>query len=589
MPAYYRKDDMGIIEFNDPGSKVNLLSNKTLDMLEEFMGCIETDPALKTLFFISTKKDIFIAGADIKELAEITTKEEALRLCKKGQDLFDRIERLKIPTISIVDGACIGGGLELALSCKHIFATHNKKVRLGLPEVKLGISPGFGGTHRLPRKVGDKYAGELMHTGRLIDANIARRIKLIDRIISEKERFDYKALLRKCKKTRVSLVQDRLSKLNDSERDAVADKILKEPAKNALNMFLLMHKYRDCPWIKEGRKIKEIRRCSVIGAGIMGKGIAYLASLKGMPVGLIEKDKNILKNARCEIKGVYNEAIKKAVLYPCEARLRFKNISFKRAPLKESDMIIETITEDMFKKKTFFSDIEHALKKDCIVATNTSCISIQELSKSLKNAELFLGVHFFNPAYKMKLVEVIPTIFTNPSAVGSVINFLHRLDRIPIIVKDSPGFLVNRILLPYLNEAVAMIEEGFSVHDIEKAMLEFGMPMGPLELLNHIGTATAYRASRLLKESFGSRMKVPNMLREYGEKNLKIDIQKTARDSAAERADIHTLERLLGPMRREAELCLHEGIVEHKEIIDAALSLGIGFPNTKRIWKHTPR
>jgi len=590
MVSYYRKDDMGIIEFNDPDSKVNLLSAENLDALERIIGSvIENDRHIKALFFISGKQDIFIAGADIKELAAICTKAEAIQICKRGQDLFDKIEQLTMPTIAVVSGACVGGGLELALSCDCILATKNKKVRMGLPEKRLGITPGFGGPHRLAERIGAKEAGHLIATGRLLSGKEALLFNLVDDIIPESKKFLYKKLIKVYRRRGICAKRSARGNgeragLNQAEREVLAEKIFQEPARNSLASYLLVSKYRNYPWPESasGTPRPTIKRSAIIGAGTMGRGIAYLVSSQGgLPVGLTDLDRHTLKKARPRIKAIYGEAVKKDILYKNEARVRFGNITFGKADLAHADIVLESITEDASLKEALFAEVEPRLRKDCILATNASCLSVQGLSKSLARAERFIGMHFFNPAYKMKLVEVVPTRFTSREVLQAAVAFLQRLKRIPVIVKDSPGFLVNRMLLPYLNEAVFMLEEGVLAEDIDRAMLEFGMPMGPLRLLGEIGLDVAYKASKALEDSYGNRMKVPETLKACPEEIL--EPQRTGR---SHRDFEYITGRLLSPIKREAVLCLEERVVDDREIIDLALLLGIGFPASKRIWHH---
>lgn len=571
MVTYKENDNIGVVEFNDLGSKVNLLSRKILDVLKSIIDKIERQGNLKALFFLSGKQGIFLAGADIKELAMIRTKEAALELCKKGQELFNKIEILPMPTFVIANGACVGGGMELALACDYIIATRNKRVKFGLPEIRLGIVPGFGGPHRLERRIGEAKSRQLIDTGRIIDAKEAMSSGLVDRIISESKRFSYQAILRAYNQNRnLENMPDR----DKEEREALAEKILQDDAKNALSSYLLVSRYKEKNYFDVMQCIKN---CLIVGAGTMGRDIAYLINSKtGLPVSFKDRDKAVLKAAKAYIRGIHEEAVDRGIFGRKDAALRFKKMSFRNTSLNNADIVIESITEDAFTKKELFAGIERELRKDTILATNTSCICIEELSKSLKDASRFLGVHFFNPAYKMKLVEVIPTRFTSKSVLERVVGFLRSLDRIVIVVKDSPGFLVNRMLLAYLNEAVFMVQDGFTPEDIDNVMLEFGMPVGPIRLIKNIGPSVAYKAGKILEDSFGSRLKVPSMLK---------DGFALIGSSCKKSLPSDVVGRLLRPMKREAGLCLKEGITDHRETIDVALMLGAGFPRKKRIWK----
>ncbi|MFC1508592.1 3-hydroxyacyl-CoA dehydrogenase NAD-binding domain-containing protein [Candidatus Omnitrophota bacterium] len=409
-------------------------------------------------------------------------------------------------------------------------------------------------------------------------------MKIVDRILlaSEKSSYDkilnrYKFSSRLAKVSRISRDATRLG-LELSERELLAEKIVKEPARNALSSFLLVKGYKNRRWLENNtKKTVSIKRFLVIGAGTMGKGISYLISscLRDVSVAIREKDKIKLRNAKKDIERTYKDAVKRGFFYPDEARAGLNRISFSDRALGDKDLVVESVTEDSSIKKAVFKSIEKELSGDSIVATNTSCISIRELSESFECPERFLGVHFFNPAYKMKLVEVVPSEKTSKDVLMTVLGFLRGLKRVPIVVKDSPGFLVNRMLLPYLNEAVFMLNEGFRRDAIEDAMLKFGMPIGPIGLIENIGPDVAYKAAKILEDNFGTRMKVPGRLKKRYDKGKRY---------CSQYEDI--VERLLKPMRREARLCLEEGIVESHEAIDLALLLGVGFPNCKRIWKN---
>jgi 3-hydroxyacyl-CoA dehydrogenase / enoyl-CoA hydratase / 3-hydroxybutyryl-CoA epimerase len=590
MISYSEKGKTGVIQFNDPNSKVNLLSVRNLISLERIIdGIIERDEAIEALFFISKKDDVFIAGADIKELASIRTSEEALEFCKRGQYLFNKIEGLNMPTFAVVNGACIGGGLELALACGYILVIRNKKIILGLPEVKLGIVPGFGGTYRLAAKIGRKNADELIRAGKLIDAAEARKKGLADLIIPEQEIFFYKKHIKKISRGRTPAAlrtDKKRAALNRRERDIFSRKIFKEPAVNAMSGFLLSSRYKN---YRRQKPADNIKRCAVMGAGTMGRGITYLLSAeKGLNVSLYDVNKTALGNAGKNIKGIYDNAVKRNLLNRTAAERGFGGISFGGTRINKADILIECVTEDMALKKDFFRIIERQLPGESILASNTSCLSINGLAESLSDPRRFLGTHFFNPAYKMKLVEVVPSRLTSKSVIAKTVMFLRRLRRVPVLVKDSPGFLVNRMLLPYLNESVFMLEEGYLSEDMEFAMVEYGMPMGPFRLLKEIGLDVAYRAGKTLEDSYNGRIRVPDMSGKLLKRALLLKRkEKKCYGGPKSRVKIfnYIVERLLSPMRREAELCLKEGIVNKREAVDLALFLGIGFPWTKRIWK----
>ncbi|MBU4343420.1 MAG: enoyl-CoA hydratase/isomerase family protein [Candidatus Omnitrophica bacterium] len=603
MLNYYKKDNIGIIEFNDRDSRVNLLSSENIDEMRSIIESLAKDTSTRALFFISSKKDIFLAGADIKELVSLETKEEAELFCKKGQELLDKIEQLKMPTVAVLDGSCIGGGLELALSCRTILATGNKKIKIGLPETMLGISPGFGGTRRLARKTGLRCANDLINSGRLVSPREAVKLKIVDRLIPESEKVDYRRLSSynsSCRPHRGSgapprrgrqeaagtLSPEYAGELDRMEREIFAKKVLQEDARNGLGSFLLMSKYKKRAWLDSAAgKALPVKNCGIIGAGIMGKGITYLVSSRlDIPVTVTDVNGLVLKKAKGAIKKIYADAVKRDIFSNEEAASRFRRISYASGQSDTSDIVIESVVEDGSIKKELFSGLEKTLDRECIITTNTSCLPIEELAGSLRHADRFIGTHFFNPAYKMKLVEVVPGSFTSKSTLKTVVCFLQDMGRIPVIVKDSPGFLVNRILLPYLNEAVFMLEEGIAAGKIDSAMLDFGMPAGPLQLLKDIGLDVACKAGKTLEEKFGNRVKVPQTLANEDLRTRLLKTQLYQGQVMVRPEDVRN--RLLETMRREARMCLEEKIVDNPEVIDLALFLGIGFPGCKRIWKN---
>ena len=676
MLDYYKKDNIGIIEFNDHDSRVNLLSSENIDEMRSIIESLAKDTSTRALFFISSKKDIFLAGADIKELVSLETKEEAELFCKKGQELLDKIEQLKMPTVAVLDGSCIGGGLELALSCKTILATGNKKTKIGLPETRLGISPGFGGTRRLARKIGLRRANDLINSGRLVSPREAVKLKIVDKLIPESEKVDYRRLSSyntSCHPHRGggapprwgwqevagTLSPEYAGELDRMEREIFTKKVLQEDARNGLGSFLLVSKYKKRAWLDSvAGKALPVKNCGIIGAGIMGKGIAYLVSSRlDIPVTVTDANGLVLKKAKGAIKKIYADAVKRDIFSNEEAASRFRRISYasgqsdgslygiskipyncrgfgglqaipqgvtgsscdrrssydrnrgvvrqahhpsnhpersrRKAPLDKFrgekrrgnlSIVIESVAEEDSIKKELFSGLEKTLDRECIITTNTSCLSIEELAGSLRHADRFIGMHFFNPAYKMKLVEVVPGSFTSKSTLKAVVCFLQDMGRIPVIVKDSPGFLVNRILLPYLNEAVFMLEEGIAAGKIDSAMLDFGMPVGPLQLLKDIGLDVACKAGKILEEKFGNRVKVPQTLAKEDLRTRLLNAQLYQGQVLVRSEDVRN--RLLQTMRREARMCLEEKIVDSPEVIDLALFLGIGFPGCKRIWKN---
>jgi 3-hydroxyacyl-CoA dehydrogenase/enoyl-CoA hydratase/3-hydroxybutyryl-CoA epimerase len=649
------KDQICYLTFENKEEKVNKLDFHTLFQLEKFLDDIAKNNDIKALVFKSAKKNIFIAGADINEIKDLKDEKETLEKVLQGQKIISKIEKLKIPTISLINGACMGGGLELALACKYRFATINEKTKLALPEVKLGIIPGFGGTQRMPRLVGLRNSLDLIISGRSIDSRKAFKIGLVDQISAEefandnlakfiseiclkdknkilknrniknKKRFieetilgkkflifyfTKKSIIKKSKNKYPALLAafDVIFKtynINDKEEglkielEAFAKVATQKVAKNLISIFFSnekINKFSD----KYSSDVK-INQISVVGAGIMGGGIAWLFTNNGFMVRMKDVSQDAIINGYRQIIKYFNQLKKRKKITQNSINNKINKISsgLDYSGFKKSDIVVEAAVENIEIKKNIFQELEKEVSKDTIIASNTSSLDIDEMAQYLKYPERFIGMHFFNPVNRMPLVEVIKGKNTSEQTIATIVQLSKKLGKTPIVVKNKAGFLVNRILIPYINEAAKMITSVNDIKIIDEAMENFGMPMGPFLLADNVGIDVGYKVAKILEDNFGERMKISNFLQNiskskflgvkngkgfYKYKNNKniglnkeiINFLPKSKDAIFVKNDI--IKRCLFLMINEAAKCLEEGIVQDTQTVDIAMIMGAGFP-----------
>ncbi|MGE0052517.1 MAG: 3-hydroxyacyl-CoA dehydrogenase NAD-binding domain-containing protein [Arcobacter sp.] len=638
------KQNIATLTFDLKDEKINKLSFEILKEFDEKLNLIKNDISIKALVIDSAKKDIFIAGADIKEIEKLKDEKEVYEALMEVHEIFNKLENLPIPTIAYINGACMGGGLELALACKYRVMSTNPKTKIAFPEIKLGIFPGFAGTIRAPKIIGLVNALDLILTGKTIDAKKAYKIKLADMIFDDaqkefmlddfvkkaiygtlKERFtfnllnyaplnelvfkkayknleskvnkDFKApyvALEVIKKT-INKEFDDSIKIEAKEFSALA--VTKE-SKNMIKLFFLFEKLN-----KNYEKTSNpISNAVVLGNGVMGKGIIYLFSkyLKDVRIKLrdLTQAHEILK----DVAKIYDHSIKSRSMSKNQVDFKLNKISYtdKFLGFKNFDFVIEAIIEDEKVKKETYKELENVIGENTIIATNTSSISIEKLGSEIKNKENFLGVHFFNPVNLMPLVEIIPTEQTSKESINKVCEMLISSGKTPIVVKDCAGFIVNRILLPYLNEAAFILEEGSRIERIDSIIKDFGMPMGPFTLADTVGIDIGYKVASILNESYGSRMPIASLIEKMynakllGAKTKAGFYEYAGRDkypnshvtSMLENNgrifdDEEIIQRCIYIMINEASRCLEENIVTQASIIDFAMIAGTGFPAYK--------
>ena len=644
-------DGIAVLTFDLPGEKVNKLTTSVMDELGSLLDTLASGDQIKALVITSGKADTFIAGADIAEIRDITDPVRGEALSRKGQAIVGKIEELPFPTVAAIHGACLGGGLELALACDHRVISNDAKTVLGLPEVRIGIIPGFGGTQRLPRLVGLINSLDIILTGKNVHPKKAKRIGLADAVTfresllavaldtarhaAGRERFravrarrpllarvlESNAITRSIiySKARKNVLAETrgnypapLAALDAvragytdtadagyaKEAKLIGGLIATEVSKNLIHVFYLNEA------LKRDRSAAAFmgERAAVIGAGIMGGGIAQLFAERGMPVRMKDLSTTAVGAGFAAASKIFRKREKKGILDRLQARDGMDRITGTTdwSGFRAIDLAVEAVVENMDVKKQVLREFEAVAREDAVFASNTSSLSITELATAAKRPGSVVGMHFFNPVEKMPLVEVVRGASTAPEAVEAVVALSRRLGKLPVVVNDGPGFLVNRILMPYLGEAIRMFQEGGSIEAIDRALMRFGMPMGAFVLLDEIGIDVAFKVSEILRQGLGDRIGASPLLASlyhdghFGKKNGKgfyryENGRRTAPDPAvigrvgkperrAQLSPEEITDRTVLLMVKEAALCLEEKIIDRPDLLDAALIFGIGFP-----------
>ncbi len=546
---------IAILRFDNPNRDVNVLDTETLESLERNINEVADNSELKGLV-ITGRPNCFVAGADIQEIKDLldNPQQDVTGRIRWAHSVFDKIEALKIPSVALIDGPCLGGGYELALACDWRLATPNPKTQIGLPEVKLGIFPGWGGTQRLPRIVGLRKAMDVILAGKTMNTERAYRAGLIDGIAPLEETLTWTCswLTQKADNNernqkpvlatgRSFLERNRLGRMlmffiakrnikkkagpnypspllalrsiKNSASYTIASGLEKEAALvvQALNTSTaqaLIHVYELTQAAKQVRKSfvyerTTVEKLGIVGAGLMGSGIAVASSSKGITVRMRDIKTEFVSRGLSLASKALQKAAKKRKMTRAEAAMARNRITgtVGSTGLRTSDIVIEAVAENPEIKDKAFAELETLVAHECILATNTSSLSATEMAAKLTYPDRFIGLHFFNPAYRMPLVEVVPTMYTSTQTIARTLDFVTQLGKTPIIVKDVPGFLVNRILLPYLTDALRLVQEGVDPVTMGQAMKAWGMPMGPLELIDQIGKEIAHHAAEYLPGS----------------------------------------------------------------------------------------
>ena len=631
--------------FDQPGSRVNTFSTPVFDELERLLDDIEADLAIRTVVFRSAKPGCFIAGADINELRTLVRPEAADAFIARGQHLFSRLEALRAPTVSVIDGACLGGGLEFALSTTYRLVTADRRCALGLPEVTLGLIPGWGGTQRLPRLIGAAPALEMICGGRPVDGPRAAEIGLatgcaasadLDRALDEllaaapaPDRPDPGAPAPAVSARQTDRAEQRIAggRLHDEaplaalrvvrssagtsmaaglalERAAFVDRVRSQAGRNLMRMFFHRDRLRKERWGISAAP-RPVRRPAVLGAGTMGAGIAWALSDAGLPVVMRDVDQDRLDRGLQAARSMYDYPLRRGRMAAAdvEARLARIEATLDAAPLAAADLAIEAVTEEPDLKKRVLRELEAHVGPDAIIATNTSSLPIDDLAAVLLRPERFVALHFFNPVHRMPLVEIAGTAGTADAALATAVKLARSLGKTPIVVGGRPGFVSNRVLFPYLLEALHLAAEIEDPEALDRLAGGFGLPMGPYRLMDEIGLDVIVKIADSLLRSFGDRYRCPEPARalvaagmlgrksgagfyRYGAGGLSAgrdarpnpqaaSLRPTGARRAATGEDLH---RCLALMVNEASRCLQEGIVSEPMPLDMTMVLGTGFP-----------
>lgn len=634
--------------FNSTKS-MTTLDVDTLLELNAIMDELKTKQnSLRGAIFFSHKEGCFLAGADINLIASMQTESDAADGSERGQSIFNKLEDLTIPTVACVDGVCLGGGLEFSLACKSIIASNSPKTQLGLPEVKLGIIPGFGGTYRLPKRVGLPNALDMILTGKGVRADKAKKMGLVDEVfpkenlvaqapnfffrkpkktslgeglkeLAQENFFTKKIIFQKAreatlKKTKgfyqaplkildvmdSGLLKNRTSYLA-SEAQAFGELAIGQQSKNLQHIFFMSEAVKKYRGPQSTKPLPVLSRGAALGAGTMGGGIAWLMAETDMfPImkDLTTDALNLgLKQSSQNFVGALKR--KRITADQFERKQRSITAQLDYSGFQKVDLVIEAVVENMDIKKKVFAQTEEYVRPDCLLTSNTSSLSIQEMSTALKHPERFAGLHFFNPVHLMPLVEIIIHDKVAPETVEALHKWVLRAKKTPVIVKDGPGFLVNRILMPYLNEAGYLLEEGVSIKDLDDAALNFGMPMGPCRLLDEVGIDVGVKVAKVMHDGLGERAKPSSFSGKLVEKNLlgkktskgfylydekgKVqgqnpEVEGLLPTTKKKMNEQEIQMRLFLPMINEAAAILKDGIVQTAGDVDLGLIFGIGFP-----------
>jgi 3-hydroxyacyl-CoA dehydrogenase/enoyl-CoA hydratase/3-hydroxybutyryl-CoA epimerase len=540
-------DHICVLAFDRPDSGANIFDAATLNQLNEHLDAIEKDSLLGGLIIVSAKKSIFVAGADLKTLLQGANTGEMRGFVERGQQVFNRLANLKIPTVAAIHGASAGGGYEVTLGCDYRVASDDPATRIGLPETTLGLIPAWGGCTRLPRLVGIEKATEVILKGKLYSAQEALKFGLVDEIAPHDQLLDRaREKLEKGKRRldphlnplpdqgeeaakrhvrvetgnvasgRACEIIDRTLSISPTESlrmelDTIVDLGKTESTQNLIRNFFLAEKYKKGTSRTPSEKIVH---AAVIGAGVMGSGIAQWLSSRGVTVILRDVGREQIDHGLANIEKIYADALKRGLMTEEKAKQGRARICGSTAPMELRDVqfIIEAASEKLSVKKQVFRELAMEAGPKTIIATNTSALPVSELADVTVAPERVIGLHFFNPVSRMKLVEVVIARETSEETREWSLGFVRQIGKMPVIVRDSPGFLVNRVLFPYLLDAAELFESGLGAERIDGTLVKWGMPMGPLRLIDEIGVDVTVDIANTLKKAYGQRDHVPTIL-----------------------------------------------------------------------------
>lgn len=626
---YVDFENLAWATFDQAGQSQNTLGRETIEELNAIVSHVEQaarDKSVRGLIVMSAKETSFIAGADIREFEHMTTEAEVVDVVHQVTALFDRVEKMPVPVVAAIHGFCLGGGLEFALACHYRIADREDGTRLGLPEVKLGIIPGLHGSARWLRQAGPMNAMPNMLAGRLLRATQARAAGIVDQLVPTRLELRWaarKAVLQNRKSTPAGFVAGLMSSgparsyLAKRMRAETAAKVREDHYPAPFRLIDLFEKHGGsyeemrrgetrifAPLMvsETSRNLRRVfkltemlkaeapkssgfvpRRVHVIGAGVMGGDIAAVCALSGMDVSLQDQSQEAIDRALGRAKDLFKKRLRgSGEVNKAVARLT-GDVTGRHAA--RADVIIEAIFENLEVKQQVLATVERVMKPGAILSTNTSSLPIEQIASALQDPGRLIGLHFFNPVPQLPLVEVVRGPGSREDEVRKGCAFVTKIDKYPLIVKSAPGFLVNRVLAPYMFGALRRMEEGTSKEMIDAAAETFGMPMGPIELVDVVGLDVALSVAKVLQMEAPDDTQLARLVsqRKLGKKSgegfYKWADGKAVKGAAEyPRTDLERLGRdLITPMIDECERCLAEGIVESADHVDAGVIFGTGF------------
>ena len=618
-------DNLAWLSFDKAGSSTNVLSAEVMVELDRILDGLAAEKP-RGLIIRSAKESGFIAGADVEEFTRIKDADDAMLLVRRGWDLYNKLADLPFPTLALVSGFCMGGGLELALACRYRIAVDQPGTRFALPEVMLGILPGWGGVMRLPRLVGPTAALDMLLTGRAVDARRARHIGLVDAAVPPRiQENSARMMVLEAPRPRSLPFFQRLMSLapmrpivaamarrqvaaraspdhypapyaildlwqkydgdpfapHPEDPASVIGLVEGDTARNLIRIFFLQERMKS---LAKDSDFKAAR-VHVIGAGVMGGDIAAWCAMRGLTVTLQDQSPERIAPAMKRAADLFKRRLRD--------RARIRDALDRLIPdvagdgAQRADVIIEAIFENLQAKRALFAKLEARAKPGAILASNTSSLKLADIGVQFRNPSRLVGIHFFNPVPQLQLVEVVTGANTDAEVAKKAAAFVRQIDKLPLPVKDSPGFLVNRVLGPYIDQALRMVDDGISPETLDAAAVAFGMPMGPIELADTVGLDICLAVG---KELAGEHAEVPKKLAElvaagnlgrktgrgfYAWKDGKA--RKSSSRGVPTDAQSDLSAKLMAPYLREARAAVAEGIVADADLADAGLIFGTGF------------
>ncbi|HET7064860.1 MAG TPA: 3-hydroxyacyl-CoA dehydrogenase NAD-binding domain-containing protein [Rudaea sp.] len=615
-----------VLTLDRAGASVNALNRAVLEELAQIVERLSFDPP-KGVVIRSGKSNGFIAGADIREFELYEKQGGVLASIENGQRVFQNLARLRCPTVAAIHGFCMGGGTELSLACRYRIATRDPSTKIGLPEVMLGIHPGWGGSARLPRLIGATDALPIMLTGKALSAEAARSLGVVDALTSpdllleaarelirhpRQRPFAQRAkawatniwpvrqilapIVRKQTAAKVrpdqypapfALIEvwrrggSSITQRLKLEARSVA-KLAKTPTcRNLVRVFFLQERLKGLGAGSDAA----IKRVHVVGAGVMGGDIAAWCALRGFDVTLQDREMKFIQPALDRAQDLFAKRLKTPErIQPAAARLK---ADIEGKGITDADLVIEAIFENLEAKQELYRKTEPSMKAGALLATNTSSIPLNELRTAVNAPSRFLGLHYFNPVAQMPLVEIVRQDQLDAANEKHAFAFCKAIDKLPVPVKGTPGFLVNRILMPYLLESLRLFKEGVPGPVLDKAAKKFGMPMGPIELADTVGLDVCASVGKEVGEYLG--LEIPEGLdaliadgkrgKKTGEGLYKWENGKPVKPEVDPnyQAPADITERMILPMLNESVSCLHDGVVDDADLLDAGVIFGTGF------------